>query len=68
MPTTVAVRDETKVKLDRIAASHRWSLIETVDALADSFLESFPDAGLPKGKNGTRRTAPRGNHQSATAA
>lgn len=38
MPT-VAVRDETKEKLDRIADRKRWTLAETVDALCDEHEE-----------------------------
>ena len=37
MPT-LNVRDETKSKLDGIAARKRWTLAETVDALADEFI------------------------------
>jgi hypothetical protein len=36
----VSVRMRTRQKLDAIRAPRRWSLTETVDALADSFIES----------------------------
>lgn len=68
MPTTVAVRDTTKAKLDRIADRNRWSLIETVDALADAYLDSFPDASLPPKTHESKRNARRVIHHPATVA
>lgn len=35
--TTIGCWETTKAKLDRIAESRRWTLITTVDVLADEF-------------------------------
>lgn len=44
----IGVRRETREKYDRIAKAMRWSLVETADALADSFLERGLDGKTNK--------------------
>jgi hypothetical protein len=57
---TVQVRRATKVKVERIARANRWSLVETIDALADAYNASRPAAPQP--------TAPRSPDMSPSAA
>jgi len=49
--TVVRVRPETRAKLDQIRQLGRWTLTETVDAIADAFLRDFhgptPETGEP---------------------